>query len=454
VTDTSTDLQVLLDGLSGERAVIRSGAYHALLASLWHEDEARLGLGVARAAALPAVPALIAPLQRLDPLGRQRVVFLLGLLAATGASDEGDAALAALHAAIRTGVPVYLDLLDSVRHDTAGSEADALTSALTYLLAHFDEDRERITARVAAACGADSSELRALSAVFELDQERPARSRAIRMYLGAESCAAAGGNRLDLCERSLACPVCRAPLSFEARDIPCTACGARYKYRGDILDLVPAGSSDPNQFSEDLVAIYEAQTRARFVRVMASDWEHNVMPPREERYLERHLQPVAGPVLDLACGAGGWTALVARQAGTDRVLALDYSMPMLEACQRVLPTVLCVRGSASKLPVVDGVLGGANCSDALQALPDPAAAIAEVARCLRPGAPFTAFTFRRAQPPYQYFQHGFPTHQRRSFTESEIGGFIERAGLDLVDIGGPGHALFFAARKPRTGPAF
>jgi ubiquinone/menaquinone biosynthesis C-methylase UbiE len=180
---------------------------------------------------------------------------------------------------------------------------------------------------------------------------------------------------------------------------------------------------------------------------MGGDWEGGLTPEREQAYLERFLRPVQGPVLDLACGAGSRTRFVAAIAGAARVIALDYSLPMLEACGRALQGVTLVRGSASALPFADASLGGINCSDALQALPDPAQAFAEAGRCLRPGAPFTGFTFRESAGVYAWFQHRFPAAPRQLFTDAGLSAMADRAGFEMVDIGGPAQAIFFTAHR-------
>jgi ubiquinone/menaquinone biosynthesis C-methylase UbiE len=138
---------------------------------------------------------------------------------------------------------------------------------------------------------------------------------------------------------------------------------------------------------------------------------------------------------------------VASVAGADRVIALDYSLAMLEAVGVRVPRVTRVHGSASTLPFADGVLGGINCSDALQALPDPDAAVREVARTLMVGATFTCFTMLDGPVPYRYFQARFPDHARTRFTVAGLEALVRSAGLELVDLVTVGSGVFFAARK-------
>ena len=188
-------------------------------------------------------------------------------------------------------------------------------------------------------------------------------------------------------------------------------------------------------------------TRPRFVRTMSRDWGRSLTPEVEEAYLARHLHAEEGLVLDLACGAGGWTELVGRQVGAERVLALDVSLPMVQSCLRRVPSAIGICGDAMRLPLHDASLAGANCSDALQAIPDPGAALREVSRCLRPGAPFTAFTFVQGDEMYRYFQHRVPLHARHLFTPGQLRGLLADAGLELLDWSQRGLAVFFTARR-------
>jgi len=431
--------------LASRRAPLRALAFQALLERVWCEDPGRPGQGLLRPGAAEAVPALLAELGRAGSPHRDRMAWLLGLLA-SAVDERGEASL---RPAIRAAVPVALAALDAqvASRRSGAAPADAPLGGLLFLLGHFDEEASRIGEWLRAALGRDAPAAQAVAAVFAHAADRPERSRAVLSYLGAEAWSTSCDARLPLYEQTLACPACRSRLAWHEEHIACTACGASFRWHGDIADLIPPGCSDPEQFPAALVEIYETQTRPRFLQVMGGDWEGCLTPEREQAYLERFLRPVPGPVLDLACGAGSRTRFVAAIAGTARVIALDYSLPMLEACCRLLPGVTPVRGSASALPFPDASLGGINCSDALQALPDPAQAFAEAGRCLRPGAPFTGFTFREATGAYAWFQHRFPAAPRQLFTDADLVEMAGRAGLEMADIGGPAQAIFFTAHK-------
>ena len=159
------------------------------------------------------------------------------------------------------------------------------------------------------------------------------------------------------------------------------------------------------------------------------------------------LSPVDGEILDLACGVGNSTDLLVERFGSSRIIALDYSEAMLEHCQGRLPQIVVVHGSATQLPLASNSLGAVNCSDALQALPDPKAAILEIARCMRPGATFTAFTFLEARWPYAYFQKKLHYAKRHLFNQSQISDWLVEAKLTLMNMQVVGQAIFFSAKK-------
>lgn len=422
------------------RTLLRSGAFHSLLSNVW--DEPAPGIGRVLPSAVNTIPGLVSWLADTASPDRHRPAFLLGLLAdATQGAD-----LDRVRERIHDSLPVALDALDDHgrRPEITGA---ALRGAVLYLLSQFPDMAATTLPRVGAAIGADAPGTGALQAVFHLASTRPERSHFIRQYLGAEACAAAGVNQLAIAQATLACPTCHGDLAFADDEITCASCGQTYGWAGESPDLVPPGWPEADDYSAELVELYETQLRPRFVQVMANDWHEHVTDERERAYIAAHLHTTDGPVLDLACGAGGWTRLVATHVGRDRVIALDYSPAMLDACRRALPGVLTVRGSASALPIKTGRLGGANCSDALQALPDPQGAIAEVGRCLAPGATFTALTFRSAPPPYRYFQHRFPAVPRSVFSPADIEAWLTAAALELCDLSGPQQAMFITARR-------
>ena len=89
---------------------------------------------------------------------------------------------------------------------------------------------------------------------------------------------------------------------------------------------------------------------------------------------------------DLGCGTGQVSAALAPFVA--RVVAVDRSGDMLQTARRRLrdlPNVEVRRGELEALPIADAELDAAALLLVLHHLPDPAAALAETARVLRPG---------------------------------------------------------------------
>ncbi len=89
---------------------------------------------------------------------------------------------------------------------------------------------------------------------------------------------------------------------------------------------------------------------------------------------------------DLGCGTGQMSAALAPFVG--RLVAVDRSGEMLQAARRRLrdaPNAEVRRGELEALPIADGELDLATLLLVLHHLPDPAAALGEAARVLKPG---------------------------------------------------------------------
>jgi malonyl-CoA O-methyltransferase len=108
---------------------------------------------------------------------------------------------------------------------------------------------------------------------------------------------------------------------------------------------------------------------------------HNPLMRVEERaMLERWPQVAGKRVLDLACGSGRYTQRLA-QGGAERLVALDFCLPMLErvaASNRVCANMM-------GLPFVSGAFDVVICGLALGHAPDLDLWMAQIARILAPG---------------------------------------------------------------------
>ncbi|ASO20921.1 SAM-dependent methyltransferase [Actinoalloteichus hoggarensis] len=261
---------------------------------------------------------------------------------------------------------------------------------------------------------------------------------------------------------ALCCPTCRARLTLSDAVAHCTSCARAYRHARGVLDLLAEGDARPDeddvlQNATGMTGIghyYETVLRPAFLRVMGSNWGGDVTPSVEDAYLTEHLAAVNGPVLDLGAGAGRWTAIAAEVFGEERVIALDVIGPMLSELRGRLPGVAAVRGSALTLPFGEAALGAVNCWNALQALPDPAAALHEIGRCLRTGGTLTLMTFRwGGDPIYRYFQHAhsFPGSPDGIvlFEDEQITDWLTEAGLRITHRTSIGGVVLLTAVRRR-----
>lgn len=118
------------------------------------------------------------------------------------------------------------------------------------------------------------------------------------------------------------------------------------------------------------------------------------------------LDPHDAPLmLDVATGTGRLPLLMASHADFNgRVIGLDLSRRMLDAAaqkaadQHFGDFITLMQHSAQPLPFRDGCFDAVTCLEALEFLPDPPAALAEMVRVLRPGG--LLLTTRRISTPW------------------------------------------------------
>lgn len=145
--------------------------------------------------------------------------------------------------------------------------------------------------------------------------------------------------------------------------------------------------------------------------------------------------PQGGTALDVGSGPGNVTASLARAAGPGGVaLGVDISEPMLQRAVRneAGPQVGFIRADAQRLPLRDNTVDAVVSTAVLQLVPQPAVALAEIARVLRPGrrvAIMVPTAGRLAQ-----FAQRLPNIGAHVFGEDEIGDILEDNGFASVRV--------------------
>jgi len=90
-------------------------------------------------------------------------------------------------------------------------------------------------------------------------------------------------------------------------------------------------------------------------------------------------------VLDVGCGTGALTSVLADIAGADNVAAVDPSEPFVSQCRDNVPGADVRVGPAEALPFGDGVFDRALSQLVFHFVDDPASSVAEMVRVTRPG---------------------------------------------------------------------
>jgi SAM-dependent methyltransferase len=129
-----------------------------------------------------------------------------------------------------------------------------------------------------------------------------------------------------------------------------------------------------------------------FGRFLDSDWRRMLQPP--DQIIRRSGIHPGMKVLEIGCGSGAYTTFVARRVGEKgEVAALDIQADMLAQLEKKLNqpehrdvhNVRLYEASAYELPFDAASFDLVYMITVLPEIPDPARALAEVRRVLRPG---------------------------------------------------------------------
>lgn len=101
----------------------------------------------------------------------------------------------------------------------------------------------------------------------------------------------------------------------------------------------------------------------------------------------------AGPVLDVGCGPGCLTELLAARLGAANVAAVDLSEPFVNACRSRIPGADVRLASADSLPFARATFEAALAQLVLSFVREPDLMAAELARVVKPGGVVAACTF-------------------------------------------------------------
>ena len=231
-----------------------------------------------------------------------------------------------------------------------------------------------------------------------------------------------------------------------------------------LVDLVPAGDPTLALDLERHQAIKEARdaAAAKYFRENAARWDSIRSLYIDEAQVEKALlatlpQEGVRDFIDVGTGTGRILELVAPRA--ERAVGIDLSREML-AVARVhieragLRNVNVRHGDMYQLPWPSGSFDAATLHQVLHFADDPAAAIQEVARVLRPGAILAIVDFAPHELEYLRTEHA---HRRLGLRDLDMQQWFRAAGLMPLSTtelpGDPLTVMIWSARRAGSAKA-
>jgi SAM-dependent methyltransferase len=147
--------------------------------------------------------------------------------------------------------------------------------------------------------------------------------------------------------------------------------------------------------------------------------------------LGRALEQIPAPlVLDVATGSGRLPRALLRQPGFDgRVIGLDLSRAMLkeatDTTAQFADRLTYIWQDAQCLPFLANTFDAVTCLEALEFMPDPAGAIAELVRVLRPGG--VLLTTNRIGRQARFLPG-------RAFSREQLDALLQRFPLESIRV--------------------
>jgi len=133
-------------------------------------------------------------------------------------------------------------------------------------------------------------------------------------------------------------------------------------------------------------------------------------------------------VLDLGCGTGRTTALLARWGW---VVGLDEAAWALASTSRRAPAAAPVRGSATRLPFADGCFDLVCALDLVEHVADDRAVLEEIGRVLRPAG---LLLLTVPAWPWLWSEHDEALDHQRRYLAGTMRSLLAGAGLELCRL--------------------
>jgi SAM-dependent methyltransferase len=190
-------------------------------------------------------------------------------------------------------------------------------------------------------------------------------------------------------------------------------------------------------WSEELEEFHEESSRDHSLEVLT----RRVMLDR------LGVLPASPIVVDLGCSTGYLLEDLHRVLPDGRLVGIDLVMSGLKKASQLVPAAIAVQGDACRLPVPDGSVDALVSANLLEHVPDDVAALREIFRVLRPGAP--AVIVVPASPGLYDYYDRFLHHERR-YGRNELARKAFSVGLAVEEdthIGASVFPAFWVVKK-------
>lgn len=241
---------------------------------------------------------------------------------------------------------------------------------------------------------------------------------------------------------NLVCPRCKGSLGQEQEGLRCAQCGAKYAEIDGVPMLVPEALSEQHLHQ---LAYFDAEFSG-YGEYIVENWRQS--------YIDRIFSGLGvlegnSPYLDVGVGGSGATIIEAGRRGVEAV-GCDLSPEGVLSARRfvrdqgVEDNVEVVVSAAEALPFPDEWFGSASAVAVLEHLDDDRAAVAELARVLKPGGMawlMVPLAFRYMLPPVWpvYWWHDRRIGHKRHYDERRLVDLCAPFGLEHVRTTYSGH---------------
>ena len=132
---------------------------------------------------------------------------------------------------------------------------------------------------------------------------------------------------------------------------------------------------------------------------------------------------IDGRCLDVGCGVGSLSATVLDRFQPDTIVGIDRSAAFLEVASQREPSLTVVQADASRLPFASKAFDAVVSGLVLNFVPDPQAALGEIARVARPGGTVLVYVWDYDYPDFflTRFWQGMEAVRGRQAPDDERG---------------------------------